>query len=157
MFFDIDSQYQKRNIMEKTKEAFRSFIDRKNLRHTHQRELLIEELYFNKGHMTPDEFYDIIKSKYPEIGKATVYRALKLFEEAKLISKVEFGDGKIRYELCSDKEHHDHMICEICNRSIEVIDPRIESLQVKLAEAHGFRLTGHRLYLYGICKDCQKK
>ena len=143
--------------MEKAKETFRSFIAKKNLRHTHQRELLIEELYQNKGHMTPDEFYDIIKSKYPEIGKATVYRTLKLFEEAKLISKVEFGDGKVRYEFCSDKEHHDHLICEICNKSIEVIDPQIESLQVKLAEMHGFRLTGHRLYLYGICKSCQKE
>ncbi len=143
--------------MEKAKEALRSFIEKKNLRHTYQRELLIEELYFNKGHMTPDEFYDKIKSKYPEIGKATVYRTLKLFEEAKVISKVEFGDGKVRYELFSDKKHHDHLICEICKKSIEVIDPQIESLQVKLADVHGFRLTGHRLNLYGICKDCQKE
>lgn len=143
--------------MEKTKEAFRTFITKKKLRQTHQREVLIEELFLNRGHLTSDEFYEIIKSKYPQIGKATVYRTLKLLEEAKLISRIEFGDGRIRYELCTDKEHHDHLICDSCKKSIEVIDPIIESLQQKLAKAHGFQLTGHRLYLYGICENCQKK
>jgi len=143
--------------MEKTKQIFRSFIDNKNLRYTVQRDILIEELYINGGHLTPDEFSEIIKNKHPEIGKATVYRTLKLFEEAKLISKIEFGDGRIRYEICTDKEHHDHLICEKCKRSVEVIDPKIESLQKRLAQKHGFELTGHRLYLFGICKNCQKE
>jgi Fur family ferric uptake transcriptional regulator len=143
--------------MEITKKKFRTFIEQKNLRYTHQRDLLIEELYLNQGHLTPDEFYEIIKTKYPEIGKATVYRTLKLLEEAKIISKIDFGDGKIRYELCAGKEHHDHLICQNCGRSIEVIDPKIESLQDKLAKEHGYKLTGHRLYLYGICKNCQNK
>ena len=143
--------------MEKTKQIFRSFIDNKNLRYTVQRDILIEELYINGGHLTPDEFSEIIKNKHPEIGKATVYRTLKLFEEAKLISKIEFGDGRIRYEICTDKEHHDHLICEKCKRSVEVIDPKIESLQKRLAQKHGFELTRHRLYLFGICKNCQKE
>jgi Fur family ferric uptake transcriptional regulator len=143
--------------MEKTKQIFRSFIDNKNLRYTVQRDILIEELYINGGHLTPDEFSEIIKNKHPEIGKATVYRTLKLLEEARLISKIEFGDGRIRYEICTDKEHHDHLICEKCKRSVEVIDPKIESLQKRLAQKHGFELTGHRLYLFGICKNCQKK
>lgn len=143
--------------MEKTKQIFRSFIDSKNLRYTVQRDILIEELYINGGHLTPDEFSEIIKNRHPEIGKATVYRTLKLLEEAKLISKIEFGDGRIRYEICTDKEHHDHLICEKCKRSVEVIDPKIESLQKRLAQKHGFELTGHRLYLFGICKNCQKK
>ena len=143
--------------MEKTKQIFRSFVDSKNLRYTVQRDILIEELYINGGHLTPDEFSEIIKNRHPEIGKATVYRTLKLLEEAKLISKIEFGDGRIRYEICTDKEHHDHLICEKCKRSVEVIDPKIELLQKRLAQKHGFELTGHRLYLFGICKNCQKK
>ena len=143
--------------MEKTKQIFRTFINNKNLRYTVQRDILIEELYINGGHLTPDEFSEIIKNRHPEIGKATVYRTLKLLEEAKLISKIEFGDGRIRYEICTDKEHHDHLICEKCKKSVEVIDPKIESLQKRLAQKHGFELTGHRLYLFGICKNCQKK
>ena len=143
--------------MEKTKQVFRSFIDNKNLRYTVQRDILIEELYINGGHLTPDEFSEIIKNKHPEIGKATVYRTLKLLEEAKLISKIEFGDGRIRYEICTDKEHHDHLICEKCKKSVEVIDPKIESLQKNLVQNHGFELTGHRLYLFGICRECQTK
>ena len=143
--------------MEKAKQIFRSFVDSKNLRYTVQRDILIEELYINGGHLTPDEFSEIIKNRHPEIGKATVYRTLKLLEEAKLISKIEFGDGRIRYEICTDKEHHDHLICEKCKRSVEVLDPKIELLQKRLAQKHGFELTRHRLYLFGICKNCQKK
>lgn len=142
--------------MEKTKKEFRAFINQKNLRYTHQRDILIEELYCSKAHLTPDEFYTIIKNKYPQIGKATVYRTLKLLEEAKLTSKIEFGDGRVRYELCTDKEHHDHLICIQCKKSVEVIDPKIETLQKKLAHSHGFKLTGHRLNLFGICNQCQK-
>jgi Fur family ferric uptake transcriptional regulator len=143
--------------MEKTKQKFRSFISQKNLRHTIQREIIIEELYLNRGHHTPDEFYTIVKANHPEIGKATVYRTLKLLEEAKLISKIEFGDGRIRYEICTEKEHHDHLICEKCHKSMEVVDQKIESLQKDLAKKHGFKLTGHRLYLFGICQKCQSK
>ena len=143
--------------MEKIKREFRTFISKKNLRYTFQRDLIIEELHINKGHLTTDEFYEIIKEKHPEIGKATVYRTLKLLEEANLTSKIEFGDGRIRYELCTDKEHHDHLICEKCKKSVEVIDPKIESLQKELVESHGFHLTGHRLYLFGICQECKKE
>lgn len=141
--------------MEKTKQIFRSFIKSKNLRHTIQREIIIEELFLNRGHHTPEEFHNIVKTKHPEIGKATVYRTLKLLEEAKLISKIEFGDGRIRYEICMDREHHDHLICEKCHRSVEVVDQKIESLQKSLAKKHGFELTGHRLYLFGICQECK--
>jgi len=143
--------------MENTKKIFRAFISNKNLRYTEQRDIIIEELYKNTGHFTPDEFYDIIKDKHPEIGKATVYRTLILLEEAEITSRIEFGDGRFRYELYADRDHHDHLICERCKRSIEVIDPKIEMLQQKLAKSHGFKMTGHRLYLYGICEDCQKK
>ena len=143
--------------MEKTKQVFRAFMINKNLRYTEQRDILIEELYKNRGHFTPDEFYDLIKVNHPEIGKATVYRTLKLLEEAEITSRIEFGDGRFRYELCADRDHHDHLICERCKKSIEVVDSKIESLQNKLAQSHEFQLTGHRLYLYGICKDCQQQ
>jgi Fur family ferric uptake transcriptional regulator len=143
--------------MERIKKDFKSFMIENNLRHTHQRDIIIEELHRIAGHLTPDEFYEVIKENHPEIGKATVYRTLKLLEQAKLIARVEFGDGKVRYEMCANKHHHDHLICEKCNKSIEVLDPKIEDLQYKLAKHHEFKLTGHRLYLYGICKDCQKK
>ena len=141
--------------MEITRQLFKEFILDKNLRYTHQRDIIIEELYLNPGHYTPEEFYDIIKSKHPGLGKATVYRNLKLLEEARIISKVEFGDGHFRYELCQGREHHDHLICEKCRESVEVVDQQIELLQEILANKHGFQLTGHRLYLYGLCKKCK--
>jgi Fur family ferric uptake transcriptional regulator len=142
--------------VEKTKQIFRAFINNKNLRYTEQRDIIIEQLYRNKGHFTPDEFCDLIKVEYPDIGKATVYRTLKLLEEAKITSRIEFGDMRFRYELNADRDHHDHLICERCKKSVEVSDSKIESLQNKLAQNHGFQLTGHRLYLYGICEDCRR-
>ena len=141
--------------MENTKAIFRKFIQKKNLRYTQQRDIIIEELFLNPGHHTPEEFYDIVKIRHPHIGQATVYRNLKLLEEARIIARIEFGDGHFRYELCIGREHHDHLICKICRKSVEVVDPKIENLQKILAKKHGFTLTGHRLYLYGICAKCQ--
>ena len=75
--------------------------------------------------------------------------------EAGLAREVRFGDGLARYEHAADA-HHDHLICENCGRNIEVVDSQIEELQDALARKHGFKPTFHRLYLYGICPDCQR-
>jgi len=140
--------------MEKTKRIFKDFIKKKNLRYTSQRELIIEVLFQHNIHFTSDEFYDVIRKRYPEMGKATVYRTFKLLAESGITSRVDFGDGSARYELCAGKEHHDHLICEKCRKSIEVVDSKIELLQKSLAAKHGFELTEHRLYLFGICPEC---
>jgi Fur family ferric uptake transcriptional regulator len=140
-----------------TKSLFRQFINSRNQRYTPQRDLIIEELYRIDDHVSAEEFYDVIKSKYPQVGQATVYRTLKLLVDAGLASKIEIGDGVARYEISSGREHHDHMICEKCKENIEVVDAQIENLQEKLAARYGFKLTGHKLYLYGICNKCLNK
>ncbi len=143
--------------MEQTKQYFREFIRDKNLRYTFQRDLIIECLYANPGHFTSDEFYDVVKKDSPEMGKATIYRTFKLLAEAGITARVDFGDGSARYELCTGRDHHDHLICEKCRESVEVVDPDIEILQEKLVAKHDFKYTRHRLYLYGICSQCNKK
>ena len=83
------------------------------------------------------------------ISFATVYRTVKLFEEAGILDKHEFGDGRARYET-SDRNHHDHLIDVNSGEVIEFIDADIEALQEKIAAKLGYRLMGHRLELYGV-------
>ena len=85
------------------------------------------------------------------ISIATVYRTVKLFEEAGIIERLEFGDGRARYEDAR-REHHDHLIDLQSGKVIEFIDPEIEALQEKIAEKLGYELRGHRMELYGVPK-----
>ncbi len=106
--------------------------------------------------MSPEELYRLVKKRDASIGQATVYRTLKLLSEAGLASQVELGDGVVRYEHKYGQQHHDHLICTNCRREVEVFDPDIEELQELLAERHGFVLTHHKMYLYGLCPECRQ-
>jgi Fur family ferric uptake transcriptional regulator len=83
------------------------------------------------------------------ISLATVYRTVKLFEESGILEKLEFGDGRARYED-ADRDHHDHLIDLHSGEVIEFVDPEIETLQERIAEKLGYDLKGHRLELYGV-------
>ena len=88
----------------------------------------------------------------PNISIATVYRTVRLFEEAGILAKHDFGDGRARYEE-TPEEHHDHLIDIQSGKVIEFHNDEIEELQRKIAEKLGFRLVGHRLELYGVPID----
>lgn len=136
---------------------FAEFIARKKLKMTPQRRRILEVFLAEEGHISSEELYQKVKRDYKGIGQATVYRTLKLLADSGLAKVVEFGDGALRYEILYGQSHHDHLICERCGVNVEVVNPAIERLQEEVANRHGFKLTGHKLYLYGICPDCQKK
>ena len=136
------------------KGLFRTFLRGKGLRMTPQRERIMDIFLREAGHMTTEELYARIRQKDPSLGQATVYRTVKLLCEAGVAREVRFGDGVARYEQRGEA-HHDHLICERCGKNIEVMDPEIERLQEALAREHGFTPTFHRLYLYGVCKECR--
>ena len=96
-----------------------------------------------------EELYARALKLDPRISIATVYRSVKLFEESGILEKLEFGDGRARYED-AERDHHDHLIDMNSGEVIEFIDPDIEALQEKIAERLGYRLKGHRLELYGV-------
>lgn len=83
----------------------------------------------------------------PGISLATVYRTVKLFEEAGILEKHDFGDGRARYEA-ADRDHHDHLIDIVTGEVIEFVDPEIEALQEKIARRLGYQIVDHRLELY---------
>jgi len=123
--------------------------DAKNLRMTDQRRVIAAVLQEADDHPDVEELYARCNVVDPRISLATVYRTVKLFEEAGILEKREFGDGRARYET-ADREHHDHLIDMNSGEVIEFVDPEIEALQEKIAAKLGYRLQGHRLELYGV-------
>ncbi|WP_412555795.1 Fur family transcriptional regulator [Shimia sp. MIT1388] len=129
-----------------------SIIERcesKGLRMTEQRRTIATVLQESTDHPDVEELYARASARDAGISLATVYRTVKLFEEAGILDKLEFGDGRARYED-AEREHHDHLIDISSGEVIEFVDPEIEALQEKIAEKLGFQLKGHRLELYGV-------
>lgn len=120
----------------------------RGLRMTDQRRVVARVVGESEDHPDVEELYARAARIDPRISLATVYRTVKLFEEAGLLERVEFGDGRARYED-AERDHHDHLIDVSTGQVIEFVDPEIEALQEKIAARLGYRLIGHRLELLG--------
>ncbi|MDQ3032792.1 MAG: transcriptional repressor [Myxococcota bacterium] len=121
----------------------------KGLRMTDQRRIIARVLSESDDHPDVETVYARASEIDKRIGLATVYRTLRLFEEASILERHDFGDGRARYEEMPD-EHHDHLIDVQSGTVIEFTSPEIEALQKKVAEQLGYRLIDHRLELYGV-------
>ena len=110
-----------------------------------------KETYGESDHPDVDELYTRVTKIDPKISIATVYRTVKLFEEAGILAKHDFKGGKARYEQISES-HHDHLIDIKSGDIIEFVDEEIEKLQKKVADKYGYELVDHKLELYGVKK-----
>lgn len=139
-------------------ERFKRVLRDNGLKYTKQREVLLQTLYNNSEHFTPEQLYLYIKERYPglNVGIATVYRSLNLLEESGMVTSISFGAQGKKFEL-ANKPHHDHMICRQCGVIVEFEDRIIEKRQLAIAKEHGFKLTGHIMQLYGVCGECNKQ
>ena len=138
-------------------EILNGYLKEKSIRFSEQRNHIFNIFLNTEKHVTAVELYHHVKKKHPEIGYATVYRALKVICDANLADVTDFGDGVRRFEPKYGLGHHDHLICMRCGLCVEVVNARIEVLQEQLAKEHGFSLKQHKLHLFGICKECGKK
>jgi len=116
---------------------------------TGQRRVIARVLSESEDHPDVDQLYRRAVAIDPRISIATVYRTVRLFEEASILEKHDFGDGRSRYEEVSD-DHHDHLIDMQSGTVIEFESEAIEALQVEIARKLGYKLVGHRLELYGL-------
>lgn len=121
----------------------------KGLRMTDQRRVVARVVGEADDHPDVEELHARALKLDPRISLATVYRTVKLFEEAGILERLEFGDGRSRYED-AERDHHDHLIDVNSGQVIEFVDPEIEALQEKIAARLGYRLIGHRLELLGV-------
>ena len=106
-------------------------------------------------HLSAEDVYKALLEADEDVGLATVYRVLTQFESAGLVMRHHFEGGHSVFELTS-VEHHDHIVCNECGTVEEFYDDLIEEQQEKIAKKYGFKITDHNMYLYGICKKCQK-
>ena len=123
--------------------------EQKSLRMTSQRKIIAQVLEDTADHPDVEELYTRASKIDPTISIATVYRTVKLFDEAWILDKLEFGDGRARYED-AERDHHDHLIDINSGLVIEFVDSDIEKLQEKIADKLGYKLMGHKLELYGV-------
>ena len=124
----------------------------KGVKLTDQRRIIAKVMGESQDHPDVDELYNRVSKIDSKISIATVYRTVKLFEEAGIVTKHDFKGGKARYEQLNES-HHDHLIDIKTGEIIEFVDNEIEKLQQKVAEKYGYKLVDHKLELYGIKKN----
>lgn len=127
----------------------------KGMRMTDQRRVVARVLSESHDHPDVEELYRRAHEVDPHISIATVYRTVRLFEESGIIARLDFRDGRSRYEEAPDV-HHDHLIDMKSGQVVEFVDEEIERLQALIAERLGYRLVDHRLELYGVPIEAKK-
>lgn len=138
------------------KSQLKEYLLSKRLKSTRQRSAIIETFLETKDHIDIESLYKKVRDTYPRIGYATVYRTIKLLKESGMASERHFGTRHAVYEPHTPDHHHDHLICQSCNKIIEFENKHIEKLQERIAKKYGFILTTHKHELYGFCVDCKK-
>ncbi len=133
--------------------ALANFLAQSGLKHTKQRDAILEAFLSAKGHTTSEEIFQSVHERFPSIGYTTVYRTMKLLVEAGLAQSRHFEDGVVRYEI--EHHHHDHLVCTKCGKIIEFECEMIEKTQEEVAQRYNFHVLRHRHELYGHCGDCR--
>ena len=138
-------------------EFFKARISAEGLNATRQREEILNVFLNSSGHKSLAQIYTQVVKTNPKIGYTTVYRTLKLLTRLGLATQRKFGDGETRYEPASEGTHHDHLICLECGKILEFEDQTLEALQNGIAQRHRFKVSHHRLELYGLCEECGRR
>jgi len=136
---------------------FRTRISEEGLKTTRQREEVLNVFLNSSGHKSLAQIYAQVAKTNPKIGYTTVYRTLRLLTRLGLATQRKFADGETRFEPASEGSHHDHLICLDCGKIIEFEDPTLEALQNGIAQRHRFKISHHRMELYGRCEECNRK
>ena len=129
------------------------------------RKVILEELNRKGGHLSAEDIFMKVHKVYSNIGLTTVYRTLELLVQMGMVSKLDFGDGRARYELVKEGEeaHHHHLICTECKKIIDYSDFADEELEFLeraekgLSKMYNFEISNHIIQFYGICEKCNKK
>ena len=125
---------------------------------TNQRQIVLQAFLDSKeNHMCAEDVYAAVKDENPDIGLATIYRSLELFTALDLLKKLDFGDGKSRYELNDHnlQNSHHHLICLGCGRVVEFSYDGLDEVKQEIAKENGFEVVDSQLKVYGYCAECR--
>ncbi|GMB02090.1 Fur family transcriptional regulator [Pelosinus sp. IPA-1] len=138
----------------------REKFQEKQYKLTPQRKIILEAFVDHQDeHLSAEDVHTIVRQHSSEIGLATVYRTLELFSELEVLQKMDFGDGRSRYEINekTTPHHHHHLICLTCNKVKEFEDDLLETLETVISRKSNFLIVDHQVKFYGYCQECQKK
>lgn len=138
----------------------RQKFQEKQYKLTPQRRIILEAFVDNQDeHLSAEDVHTIVRQHSSEIGLATVYRTLELFSELDVLQKMDFGDGRSRYEINekTTPHHHHHLICLSCSKVKEFEDDLLETLETVISRKSNFTIVDHQVKFYGYCEECQKK
>lgn len=129
---------------------------RYGVKYTAQRQAIMDIILEHPdAHLSSEEVYAILKQNYPEMGLATVYRTLLLFEKMELVRKTDLGDGCMRYEIYNNEMHaHHHLICSQCGVVFDMEEDLLEELEKQIYQKYHFIVENHSLKFYGRCEKC---
>lgn len=135
----------------------RNYLSSKGLNASKTRDAVVDAFLGTTGHVDLQSLVDTARRLHAGVSFTTVYRTMKLLEEAGIATARRFGDAKnTLFEVAIGRTHHDHLICESCGRIVEFVNPEVERLQDEIAAEHGFSLARHRHELYGTCASCRR-
>ena len=131
-------------------------LQEKGHRLTPQRMLVIEALHSADKHISAEEIYGQLHSRYPYVNISTVYRTLELLKKLHLVTETNFGEGRVRYHV-AEKGHHHHLVCRSCGRIIDLEELVLHPLKDTLLQEYGFRADLRHLAIPGECTGCRRK
>jgi Fur family ferric uptake transcriptional regulator len=138
------------------REVLTAYLARHGLKRSGQREAILEAFLRAGHHVSVEDLLRIVKRRRADVGRTTIYRALKLFRDAGLASELLLG-GEARFEPMWKRDHHDHFVCVGCGEIIEFQSDEIERLQDEIAAGIGFTIEGHRHHVFGRCRRCSAR
>ena len=127
---------------------------------TPQRQIILQVFIDNRDkHLSAEDVHNIVRQQSNDIGLATVYRTLELLSELDILQKMDFGDGRSRYEMneTSTPHHHHHLICLYCGKVIEFEDDLLDDLENKISKNRNFTIVDHQVKFYGYCGESREK
>lgn len=125
------------------------------VRITPQRHAILEYLISSMAHPTADEIYKALEGKFPNMSVATVYNNLRVFKDVGLVKELTYGDSSSRFDFTT--HDHYHAICESCGKIVDFQYPGLDEVEQFASHVTGFKVSHHRLEVYGLCPDCAKK
>ena len=140
--------------------TLRARIKEHKYKFTNQRQIILQAfLDSRENHMSAEDVFAMVRDENPDIGLATVYRSLELFTSLELLKKLDFGDGRSRYELTDPQPRHSHhhLICLGCGKVVEFSYDFPPEMREEIQKHDGFQAVDSQLKVYGYCSECQKK
>src|SRR3954470_4140635 len=139
------------------KEKFMHFLAHKNLRITSQRQAIVDTVFSTDKHFTAEQLLEWSRKRDPSVSRATVYRTLPLLTESGLVREMDFGkDYKFYDPNYAEHPHHNHIICQDCEKIVEFESDKIEQIETEISHRLGFSVKTHRLQITATCEELKK-